>query len=189
MCLMSKNSIQLCCNCSRLEIGGSLARGSGKGSVLDINSLFIKNIWKVPICKRLIIIYWQKKDKLEHHIPPEFTKARPGIDFSHEQYHVAIADHPLGSRLPKASDRPTVYGYPQELLPLCCRQNSPEKLADYLLSDEPQISFHVASFADTTLISLRWGHWHMDAMGMSAFLKAWSLVLLGRVRSQCQALL
>jgi hypothetical protein len=90
----------------------------------------------------------------------------------HEQHHLAIADHPLGSHLPKASDRPTIYGNPQYLLPLCCRQNAPEKLEDYLSSDEPQISVHAVSFVDATLLSIRWGHWHMDAMGMSAFLKA-----------------
>jgi hypothetical protein len=51
---------------------------------------------------------------------------------------------------------------------------------EYLVSDEPQLSVHLVSFTDATLVTFRWPHWQVDAMGMSIILRAWSLVLQGR---------
>lgn len=49
-----------------------------------------------------------------------------------------------------------------------------------LCGDVPQISVHITSFANATLVALSWPHTLMDVMSQQAFLHAWSLVLAGR---------
>lgn len=44
----------------------------------------------------------------------------------------------------------------------------------------PQISLHITSFSDATLVALAWPHTLMDIIGQQALLHGWSLVLAGR---------
>ena len=57
--------------------------------------------------------------------------------------------------------------------------NGPKELEDYLNTDRPQLSLHVVSFTDVTLVSLTWPHTLWDAMGRREFLLAWTAVLAG----------
>lgn len=91
-----------------------------------------------------------------------------------------IEDHPTGNRLPKPTDGPSVQPGAMDFLDLTAQSDSPRTIHDFLRGDKPQISLHVASFANATLVSLSWPHTMMDAMGQLALVKAWSAVLEGR---------
>jgi hypothetical protein len=53
-------------------------------------------------------------------------------------------------------------------------------IEDILSGDTPQISVHITSFSDATLVGLSWPHTLMDVMGQQNLLRAWSLVLADR---------
>ena len=57
----------------------------------------------------------------------------------------------------------------------------PTKIEDWLYTDRPQLSLHIMSFEDATLVSLTWPHTLQDVMGLAELFKAWSPVLNGRV--------
>ena len=69
---------------------------------------------------------------------------------------------------------------PKKFEALTLRSDAPRTWEDYIYSDQPQISAHVVSFDDATLLSFTWGHWILDAMGKAAFLNAFQLVLNGQ---------
>lgn len=118
--------------------------------------------------------------KLEYHVPAAFDAMRPGFVFSHEKHDTSIQDHPLASRIPRPTSKPSVYSDLGSLVNLARRSDGPKKLDDFLCSDEPQLSLHIVSFTDATLVSVSWLHTFMDAVAMSAVLKAWVSVLDGR---------
>jgi hypothetical protein len=78
------------------------------------------------------------------------------------------------------SSRPLVQASPAEFRSLARRPDAPKKLDDYLFSDEPQLSLHIVSFEDATLVSLTFPHMLLDGMGLSALFNAWALVLCGQ---------
>ncbi len=90
------------------------------------------------------------------------------------------ADHPVASRLPKATTRPATVGDPDQFKSLFHREGGPVKIDDYLNADIPQLGLHIVSFNDLTLVSLDWPHTMMDALGKRALLDAWTLLLQGR---------
>lgn len=53
----------------------------------------------------------------------------------------------------------------------------PQKLADYLSQDEPQLSLRINSFRDATLVSLNFLHNLTDGQGIGIILQAWSDVI------------
>lgn len=122
----------------------------------------------------------QKSGHLEYHIPESFTADRPAIAFSKVHYNVKASDHPLASRIPKASSRPSIVGDPDDFLDLMRPVGAPTKLGDYLSSDIPQLGLHMVTFRDMTLVTLSWPHTLMDAMGKKALLDAWCLMLDGK---------
>jgi hypothetical protein len=95
-------------------------------------------------------------------------------------HDTSIHDHPLASRIPRPSGHPATYRDLDNLADLAHRTDGPENLDDFLHSDEPQLSLHVVSFQDATLVSVSWLHTFLDAVAMSAVLNAWVLVLQGR---------
>ncbi|KAH7000547.1 hypothetical protein EDB80DRAFT_753736 [Ilyonectria destructans] len=115
--------------------------------------------------------------KLDCHVPASFDESRPGFSYSHVEYGTNIDDHPVASRLPKMTSRPSVQTNPADFTSLVRRPDAPTKLADYLFADEPMLCVHVVSFDDATLVSLSWPHTFLDAMGLATLLNAWSLVL------------
>jgi hypothetical protein len=96
---------------------------------------------------------------------------------------MSINDHPLGKKVPKASDKPTLLGSPDELSPLLCNVDSPTTLDDWVYSDRPQLCIHTVSFKDSTIITVTWIHTLADVMGVSTFLNAWTALLRGEPKS------
>ncbi|RYP25909.1 hypothetical protein DL768_011673 [Monosporascus sp. mg162] len=123
----------------------------------------------------------QDKGKLEYHVPEQFNEKRPAVMYTHVKYDVVIGDHPLASRLPRSSAKPSALGDPNEFRSLIRREDGPTEIADYYARDEPQLSLYVVSFGDATLVSLTWPHTLLDAMGLHELLTAWTAVLGGRV--------
>lgn len=122
----------------------------------------------------------QDEGKLEYHIPASFDATRPGFIYTNDKHETRIRDHPVASRMPRPTEQTAVYSDLGNLMDLARRANGPKGLDDFLHSDEPQLSLHIVSFQDATLVSLSWLHTFMDAVAMSAVIKAWVLVLNGR---------
>ncbi|KAK8040058.1 hypothetical protein PG993_008469 [Apiospora rasikravindrae] len=122
--------------------------------------------------------------RLDYHVPAPYTKHRPAVSYHHEQHDdVRIMQHPLGSRIPKASSSyhsPRILARGEDFVPLMRRPEDPTCLEDYLHSDTPVLGLHVVTFRDATLVCLRGSHVLFDAMGRKEFLNAWSLTLQGR---------
>lgn len=53
-------------------------------------------------------------------------------------------------------------------------------MQDYIYRDEPQLSLHIVSFDDATLVSLTWLHTLWDGIGRHELLTAWTAILEGR---------
>lgn len=121
----------------------------------------------------------QDDKKLEYHVPKSFDEKRPGFTYSHVEYAVKITEHPIASKIPRATSRPSVVGDLAEFQPLT-RADTPASLDDFLYSDLPQLSVKIISFEDATLVSLTWPHTFLDAMGRVALFKNWIAVLEGR---------
>ncbi|KAI0169150.1 hypothetical protein GGR52DRAFT_592955 [Hypoxylon sp. FL1284] len=120
-------------------------------------------------------------NRLEYHIPESFDEKRPAIGYSHIQHDTSIAQDPTGSQLPQPTAKPTVLSDPEDYAPLIRRRyGAPRRLDDYLRTDAPQLSLHVASFADATTVALSWPHTLLDAMGRRELLDAWVATLEGR---------
>ncbi|KAM5342903.1 hypothetical protein ACJ41O_013869 [Fusarium nematophilum] len=75
---------------------------------------------------------------------------------------------------------PSVQRGPSAFKALGVPPGAPICLEDYLKSDCPQLTLHVVSFTDATLVSLCWPHIAADAMSLREIGAAWSLVLAGR---------
>ena len=72
---------------------------------------------------------------------------------------------------------PAIFPDHREFNSLAREPNTPSRLADYVYTDAPQISIHIITFSDATLVSFTWPHYLTDAMGVAAIFHAWSLVL------------
>ena len=122
----------------------------------------------------------QQDGKLEIHVPRPFTPQRPAVTYTRNIHSINIEDHPLAKNLPKATEAPSIQADPGNFRAFGARENAPETLEDFTTTDLPQISLHVTSFNDATLVGLSWSHTLMDVMGQHALLHAWSLVLAKR---------
>lgn len=97
-----------------------------------------------------------------------------------EDHHDAsIVDHPLATKLPKATGKPAMFPSPDELSPLLRSPDAPTKIDDWLYSDLPQLSIHIITFNDATIITVTWLHTLADVMGMTTILNAWTALLQG----------
>jgi hypothetical protein len=122
----------------------------------------------------------QENGELEIHIPRPFTADRPAICYTHQTIPMNIEDHQLAKAFPKATKSASVQPGPQGFREFAAREGAPETLEDFLFSDAPQISLHITSFNNETLVALSWPHTLMDVMGQQALLRGWSLVLANR---------
>ena len=91
-----------------------------------------------------------------------------------------IEDHPLAKNLPKATETASIQLGPQHFRAFAAREDAPATLEDFVHGDTPQLSLHITSFNNATLVALSWPHTLMDVMGQQALLRGWSLVLAGR---------
>lgn len=122
----------------------------------------------------------QENGQLEIHVPTPFTVTRPAISYTHQGLSVNIEDHPLAKMLPKVTHGPSIQTGPEAFRAFAAREDAPAGLDDFIYSDIPQLSLHITSFNDATLVALLWPHTLMDVMGQLALLQGWSLVLAGR---------
>jgi len=113
-------------------------------------------------------------------VPQTFTMERPAVSYSHQVLAIDIDDHPLASTLPKATAEPSIHPGPGRFRAFAAREDAPATLEAFLYHDTPQLSLHITSFCDATLVALSWPHTLMDVMGQQALLRGWSLVLAGR---------
>jgi hypothetical protein len=121
----------------------------------------------------------QNLGKLEYHVLAAFDAKRPGFAYTHVKHNMSTEKHLLASRIPRPTNQPSVYTDLNTLADLAHRSDAPEKLDDFLCSDEPQLSLHIVSFEDATIVSISWLHTFLDATAMVAVLNAWVLVLNG----------
>ncbi|EPE27182.1 hypothetical protein GLAREA_03096 [Glarea lozoyensis ATCC 20868] len=121
--------------------------------------------------------------KLEYHIPSEFSSKRPAFTYTHDQRECSIEEDSLASSLPKSTANavPTIYSGTSKWSSLSHNEQDPTHINDYLYQDRPQLSLHIVSFNDATLVSVGWPHTLLDAMGRAELFKAWILSLNGRV--------
>jgi len=132
----------------------------------------------VEACR--LTIYEQDNGKQEIHAPRTFTEDRPAVFTTRETFPMAIEQHPVAKKLPKATTHASIQLGPKAFHTFAARGDAPATLEDFVHSDLPMLSLHITSFTDATLVGLSWPHALMDVMGQSALLHAWSLVLAGR---------
>ncbi|KAK1981334.1 hypothetical protein LZ30DRAFT_592953 [Colletotrichum cereale] len=121
-----------------------------------------------------------KDNKLELHVPQQFTPARPAVRFSHEVHDMSITEHKYAKDMARATATPSIQPGVVNFYTLGAREDAPRTLEDLLATDEPGISLHVVSFNDATLVGLLFSHVLFGAAGMQALVEAWSQVLAGR---------
>lgn len=93
---------------------------------------------------------------------------------------ISIEEHAVASRFPKPTNGPSIQPIAADLLQFAVRPDFPKTLKECIRQDAPQMSLHVTSFSDATIVGLTWPHTMMDALGHEALLRSWSLVLAGR---------
>lgn len=91
-----------------------------------------------------------------------------------------IQDHPVASQLPHETDIPSVQPVIDDFRSFAARSDFPATVDELIRRELPQLSLHITSFEDATLVALTWPHTLMDALGGQALLVGWSLVLAGR---------
>lgn len=101
----------------------------------------------------------QKQKKLEYILPCEYDEKRPPFLWLHEKFEKTIAEHPKASRLPRASHTPKIHEDPHLMQSFLHHSGRPRKLADWLNSDCPPLSFKVRF----CLVSHRSYHPYIDS--------------------------
>ncbi|PLB45872.1 hypothetical protein P170DRAFT_478805 [Aspergillus steynii IBT 23096] len=117
---------------------------------------------------------------LEYHIPQRFDAKRPGVTFNISDYNMRMHEHPIASKVPRASNKLQLFSSPDEFDGLLRQPNTPCRLEDWIYSDRPQLEVYMIRFEDATLIRMTSLHTLMDAVGRSGLLQAWTAKLRGR---------
>ncbi|EUC29005.1 hypothetical protein COCCADRAFT_40559 [Bipolaris zeicola 26-R-13] len=142
---------------------------------LALHRLMQRDGWK----KLGARIRQNKQKKLEYILPCEYDEKRPPFLWLHEKFEKTIAEHPKASRLPRASHTPKIHEDPHLMQSFLHHSGRPRKLADWLNSDCPPLSFKILSFQDATILSVSWPHCVFDGIGRAAFMNAWLAELNG----------
>ncbi|UZP39167.1 hypothetical protein NXS19_006983 [Fusarium pseudograminearum] len=168
-----------------------LLRNYVQCSTLRFNDVLDAAMLRESLSRLIALPGWRKlggrvrmnsKDKLEIHVPETFSSQRPAFGFHHTTFGISIDEHPLASRLPKSTpDNPSIQEQNPEFSTLGVPPDTPLCLDDYLKSDHPQLTLHIVSFTDATLVSICWPHIAVDGMSLAHLGHAWSLSLAGRV--------
>lgn len=93
---------------------------------------------------------------------------------------MTIEKHPVACRFPKPTDGPSTQPISSDFQTFVMRPDHPTTVEEMIRQDIPQLSLHITSFSDVTLVALTWPHTMMDAIGYQELLHAWSLVLAGQ---------
>lgn len=101
------------------------------------------------------------------------------MTYSHEKISSRIDEHAIGSQLPRANGSIQLSPDMGFLRPLLVA-DGPTKTEDLYYGDFSSLYLRIVSFADATLVILKWPHCLFDTMSMSAIVKAWSAILEGR---------
>ncbi|KAG9186436.1 hypothetical protein G6011_09544 [Alternaria panax] len=122
--------------------------------------------------------------RLEYHIPAQYTKDRPPINFTRSSHDMHLEEHPIGSKFPRVKDTDQIQFFDGlfSLRGLTQTEGSTMVLDDWLYSDKAQLGLHVVNFQDATLVTLTWSHTLLDIVGQGELLRAWTAVLEGRDR-------
>lgn len=133
-------------------------------------------------CKLGARIRLNETGNLDYHVPAYFNEKRVPFAFNHEILDISINEHPRASRFRAAPNVsvPRVQCREEDWEDFMFTPGDPRLLEDYLYSDRPILGFRMITFTDATLLTMSWPHMIFDAMGNSAFLRAWSLVINGR---------
>jgi hypothetical protein len=102
------------------------------------------------------------------------------VRYSVADFLTGIDEHPVASKLPKATDIPSINPGPPRFLQHMVPPGVPKTINDYIQSDEPQLALHIVTFTDATLVTLIWPHTLSDCMGMQGLMSAWNLILEDR---------
>ncbi|KAJ5104259.1 hypothetical protein N7532_004788 [Penicillium argentinense] len=122
----------------------------------------------------------KRNGKLEIHVPRPFTAKQPAVAFTHDIFDMTIEKHPVACRFPKPTDGPSTQPISSDFQSFVMRPDHPTTIEEMIRQDVPQLSLHITSFSDATLVALTWPHTMMDAAGHQALLHAWSSVLAGQ---------
>lgn len=97
------------------------------------------------------------------------------------KYDMPLAEHPLGTVLPKATGKLEVFKVEEPIREALHQPKDITRvLNDWITTDKAQLGLHVCTFKDATFVTLTWIHLLLDAMGRSVLLKAWTAMLEGR---------
>ncbi|KAJ5294321.1 hypothetical protein N7508_009142 [Penicillium antarcticum] len=116
---------------------------------------------------------------LEYHIPKCYDDARPAFIFTNVRHEMPIGSHSLAARLPEVADMAKLFASPNDFTPLVRSKDTPQKLDDWIYSDNPQLFIHAVSFDDATILTVTFPHTLADVMGIGIFMKAWSAMARG----------
>lgn len=131
-------------------------------------------------CTDSVLPAYQPNNKLEIHVPQSFTEERPPVHFTKACFDVPMSEHPVATKLPVSRGEVQTFDSTRTCLSVVVGAGHPVKFEDYLCSDLPQFSLHVATFTDGTLVGINHSHMTTDLMGFHALMRAWCLILAGR---------
>lgn len=131
----------------------------------------------IEITDDSLLSHKQSDGSLEIHVPREFTKDRPAIDFTNQVFDITIEDHNIGSQLPKKADGPSLQPGPRTFDQFNPVPNRPDTLQDYIYSDRPILKLHITSFTNATIVTLIWPHAVAGGLGIKEIISAWSKTL------------
>ncbi|VUC29898.1 unnamed protein product [Clonostachys rosea] len=114
---------------------------------------------------------------VELHVPKEFTKERPAVQFSAENIDISIDEHSTARQFPRATESPSLHPGQEVFQEFSAFSKGPTTLQGYLQSDHPALRVHVTTFTDATLVALTWPHAVAGALGLKNILTAWSVSL------------
>ncbi|KAG8349753.1 hypothetical protein FVEN_g12030 [Fusarium venenatum] len=168
-----------------------LLRNYVQCSTLRFNDALDATMLSDSLSRVITLLGWRKlggririnsKEKLEIHVPKTFSSQRPAFGFHQTTFDVNIDEHPVASKLPRPTrEKLSIQEQLPEFNTLGVPPGTPLCLDDYLKSDHPQLTLHIVSFTDATLVSICWPHIAVDGMSLAQLGHAWSLAVAGRV--------
>ncbi|KAB8206561.1 hypothetical protein BDV34DRAFT_224303 [Aspergillus parasiticus] len=162
-------------------------------TVMLFNDVLDADMLNASLSRLLEIGDWRKlggrlkrdgNGRLQIHVPPAFTEDQPAITYTHICLtEMKISDHPVAKLLPTRTGAPSIQPLPEsaEFRTLQVRKDFPTSLDALIKADLPQMSLHIHSFQDATVVGLAWPHTLMDGAGRAALMRSWSLVMADQV--------